>query len=142
MEISASETINARPIRPRSVTILAWLQVLQSLSVLALRLFFSTGWLLVDLEQAAQFLPLALFDHMFSISVTLLLSVLGILIAIALYRLRPWAWLAAMSLQGLGLLAALIGYINQHPNYIGMLISILLVLYLNQNEVKAAFFRK
>jgi hypothetical protein len=66
-------------------------------------------------------------------------ALLGAVIAFALLRLKSWAWMAAMELQGLGLIAALYAYLRGNPNYVGMLISIILVFYLNQQEIRAAF---
>lgn len=134
------------PRRSRAVTLLAWLHLLQSLALLgfAIYLLSTEGWQpAVDAPEVDfgpwQYLPLALFDGMVSAVAMLVLAVLGVLIAIALLRLHGWAWLAAMSLQGMGLVAALYGYLHGRPNYIGMLIGIFLVFYLNQREVQAAF---
>lgn len=128
--------------RPRSVTIVAWLHILQSLALLIFAYFlFNRPSLPSDnLDLAFRFLPFALFEPMLNGAVLVVLAVMGIGIALALLRLRPWAWLAAMTLQGLGLLAALYSYVNDRPNYyVGMLIGIFLVFYLNQREVQEAF---
>lgn len=127
--------------RSRSVTILAGLHFLQSLVLLGFGIYFVTtaGWSQPEVTQATRFLPLALFQGMISGLVTLLLAFLGVVIALALLRLKSWAWMAAIELQGLGLMAALYAYIRGNPNYIGMLISIILVFYLNQQEIRAAF---
>ena len=127
--------------RSRSVTILAGLHFLQSLILLGFGIYFvsTAGWAQTDVTQATRFLPLALFQGMISGVVTLVLALLGVIIAFALLRLKSWAWMAAMELQGLGLLAAIYAYLRGNPNYVGMLISIILVFYLNQQEIRAAF---
>lgn len=129
------------PTRTRSVTILAWLHLLQSLGLFGFGIYFAltAGWGEKGSGIAYQYLPLAMFEDMLSAVITFSLGALGVLIAIAMLRLRPFAWLAAIILQGLGLLAALYGYIRGHPNYVGMAVGIFLVFYLNQYEVREAF---
>lgn len=127
--------------RPRSVTIIAWLHLVQSLVLLifGVFLFEASDGFTIRVITAIRLIPPAIFQNMASILVMVVLAVFGVFVAIALFRLRGWAWLAAMSLQGIGLLAALYGYITGRPNYVGMLSGILLVLYLNQYEVRIAF---
>lgn len=127
--------------RPRSVTILAWLQIVQSLGLLGYGgyLIITDGWGFVEDTDLLQFAPLALFDWMTSRVVLIILGALMFFVSIALFRLRSWAWLASMTLQGMGLFAGLIGYIYSRPNYFGMLLGTFIVLYLNRQEVKAAF---
>lgn len=144
MESSPHDSTPHTHSRPRSVAIAAWLQIMQSLSLLGLSLYLALDgdWLSVKGLPLAQFLPLALFDDMLSSLILVLLALLGILSAIALLQLRSWAWMVAISLQGLGLVAALVAYIRQQPNYIGMATGVILVFYLNQYEVQAAFQRQ
>jgi hypothetical protein len=127
--------------RPRSVSILAWLHLVQSLVLLVIGAFIfqSSSGVTIRIITAIRLIPLAVFQSMISVLVMVILAVFGVFIAIALFRLKPWAWLAAMSLQGIGLVAALYGYITGRPNYVGMLLGIVLVLYLNQYEVRIAF---
>ena len=129
------------PRRSRSVTILAGLHFLQSLVLLGFGIYLvsTAGCAQPEATQASRFLPLALFQGMISGAVTLVLALLGAIIALALLRLKSWAWMAAMELQGLGLMAALYAYLRGNPNYVGMLISIILVFYLNQQEIRTAF---
>lgn len=129
------------PTRTRSVTILAWLHLLQSLGLIGFGIYFAltAGWGEKGSGIAYQYLPLAMFEDMLSAVITFTLGGLGAIIAIAMFRLHPFAWLAAIILQGLGLLAALYGYIRGHPNYVGMAVGIFLVFYLNQYEVREAF---
>lgn len=127
--------------RPRSVSIIAWLHLVQSLVLLVFGafLFEASSGLTIRIITAIRLIPLAVFQSMISVLVMVILAVFGVFVAIALFRLKAWAWLAAMSLQGIGLVAALYGYITGRPNYVGMLIGIILVLYLNQYEVRIAF---
>ncbi len=131
-------------IRSRSITILAGLHLLQSLALLGFGIYLvqTSGWSQqVTFARAFKFMPFALIDSMVSGIVTVFLAVLGVVIAIALWGLRSWAWLAAICLQGVGLTSAMYGYFRNRPNYFGMLIGIMLVLYLNQHEVRAGISR-
>lgn len=128
-------------IRSRRLAILAGLHIFQSLALLgfAAYLFFTAGDLPPNFQFALNLLPLAFIEDMASVLLLLILALVGVVIAYALFTRRPWAWLAAMSLQGWGLLAGLIAYIRGNPNYIGMIIGIFLVLYLNRQDIRCAF---
>ena len=63
----------------------------------------------------------------------------GLPIAFGLLRLKRWAWVLTMLWAGLNLVAALLSYYNDEPNYVGMALSVVAVYYLNQREVQAAF---
>jgi hypothetical protein len=128
--------------RSRSIIILAGLHLLQSLVLLGFGIYVvqTSGWAQqVTFARAFKFMPFAMVDSMVSGIVTVCLAVMGVIIAVALLGMRSWAWLAAICLQGIGLASALYGFFRNRPNYFGMLIGILLVLYLNQREVRAAF---
>jgi hypothetical protein len=78
------------------------------------------------------------------VSISLLfivLSAMAILAAISFLRTEQNAWTAAMLVQGLNLLMALILYFRGKPwyVYVMMLYSIPIVLYLNYHEVRVVF---
>jgi hypothetical protein len=142
MQGQGSQSGSSLRMRSRSITILAGLHLLQSLALLGFGIYLvqTSGWAQhVTFARAFKFMPFALVDSMVSGIVTVFLAVLGVIIAIALLGMRSWAWLAAICLQGVGLASALYGYLRNRPNYFGMLIGILLVLYLNQHEIRTAF---
>jgi len=123
------------------VVILVVLQIIQSLGLLGYgislvvenrRLFGAGGG-------ALQYMPFAWFEGLSSGVVLICLALVTLLVSIALLRLKSWAWMAAMTIQGVGLLAGLLGYIRNRPNYIGMLLGIILVLYLNNQEIQETF---
>ena len=60
-------------------------------------------------------------------------------VTVGLWQLRPWAWLVAMSLQSIGLGQALIMYLLGDPDYWSMALNAIVVLALNQEEVREAF---
>ena len=71
-------------------------------------------------------------------------GLLGLLLALnglALLRLRPGAWNAAMTLQGAGLLLALIPYFQGLRGFVilQLLYGATMVLYLNHPEIRACF---
>jgi hypothetical protein len=70
-----------------------------------------------------------------------LLAVLALAAAIGFGRVAPGAWLLAVLVQGLNLALALVLYFKGRPDYVYlmMLIGVLMVLYLHQSDVQAAF---
>jgi hypothetical protein len=65
--------------------------------------------------------------------------------ALGLYLVRPGAWLRAMWIQGFVLAGCLFFYLDGRANnlvYGIMLFSILIVWYLNTNEVRTAFYAR
>lgn len=128
--------------RPRSVTILGILHIGQSLSLLGFGIYQVSqhGWLIQAVESGMlRVIPFPMVESMANGAVSIVLGVVSFFIAIALLQLRPWAWLIAMAFQGFGLFAALLGYLRDRPNYVGMALGIFLVLYLNQREIQLAF---
>jgi hypothetical protein len=127
--------------RPRSVSILVLLQSLQSVILFGAGVLFLVfqGEPPPGFSLTAQLIPLAVLDSLASAWAMFLLGGLGLVIAFALSRLKKWAWMAAVLLQGLGLTAGIINYLRDHPNYVGMLSGIILVLWLNQQEVRSVF---
>jgi lysylphosphatidylglycerol synthetase-like protein (DUF2156 family) len=135
------ENIQDRVHRPRSIAILAGLQVVQSLGFLyyGITQVLSHEWPEGSIAQTpAEFIPAA-FEYFTAGVGLILLAVLMLVVTIGLLRLWSLAWLASMTVQGLGLVAALLAYARQEPNYISMLLGVLLVFYLNQQEVQDAF---
>ncbi len=129
------------PTLPRSVVIVAVIQIVQGAGLLSAGIYqaIAHGWGLQQHLGNWRFIPLPLFESLSSAIVLIGLGSLMILMSIALLKLVHWAWLFSMSLQGLGLLFGLISYMRHRPNYIGMALGILIVFYLNLDEVQNAF---
>ncbi len=72
---------------------------------------------------------------------TLPVTAAGIIIAWGMWTLRPAAWLATMTLQGLYLAAQLYDYGQGQHVYPQLLVTVLTVFYLNQRDVKLVFRR-
>ena len=133
-----------RRLRPRPVTILGWLEVLQALGTLLVGLMLTVmgGAILGQTASPIKSLlpvvddPLAMFVRGLLL---LLFSFLILWVSFGLFRLRPGAWLTAMTVQCLILLTDLVNYFRGHTNYLAMAWSIIIVLYLNQEEVRTAF---
>ena len=66
-------------------------------------------------------------------------GVLGLAVAVGLWLLRRWAWVAIMLWTGLNMAAALHAYWNGHPHFLPMALSVIQVFYLNMREVQVAF---
>jgi hypothetical protein len=69
----------------------------------------------------------------------LVLAVASVFVTIGLARMRPWAWLWAMTIQGVRLLIGLIAYFRGDPYTFSMLIPLIAVLLLDQVPVRRAF---
>jgi uncharacterized membrane protein (DUF2068 family) len=119
------DTLEQRTRRPFGVTIIAVLQALSGLSAGAFVVVVRAGSLtIVDPELAAQ--SVALFA-------------VGLVIAVGLWRLKRWAWVSVMVWTGLELAGGLLSYFRGDPDYPSMVLGIIIVFYLNQADVQAAF---
>jgi hypothetical protein len=125
--------------RPRSVGILAGIQFLQSLSLLIYGLYkiSRAGWPSSRWEFSFDFFVSMLVQAVTSGVGLLVLGLLTGAVAFQLLRMTRYAWLLAMFLQGVILFTNLVAYIRQQPNYLLMASGVILVFYLNQNEVQA-----
>lgn len=142
MAVDAGATGRAK--RPASVTVVAWLFVLEGLLLLLVG-----GWSLLDsgilLAPGGQMdpNPLRLARAATADDVTstafIVLGVLAFAVALGMFRLRTWAWYVGMTMLGLDLATALLDYFAGEPDYAAMVLSILIVLALNQQEVRQAF---
>jgi hypothetical protein len=127
--------------RPRSILIAVLLQVIQGLGLLGAGVYqlLKHGWALSETVWGWRFIPFPLFESLSSGVILTVLGLFTLIVALTFLALKEWAWLAAMTMQGLGLLFGLIGYVLHRPNYIGMALGILIVLYLNNREVLETF---
>jgi len=136
----APPTPNPWPIR--AITLLLVLQA-AGIVLLLSWLFKSVAWTLELLENE---------PSMYALEVTLLLVIFGpialLLLFVALFfsLRRQWAWLVAITAQGLILFSCLwfhfqSEFVLRSANwlYAGMLYSVLMVLYLNTTDVRLAF---
>ena len=130
------------PSGPRSLSILITIYALQGLGLLAYGLYLISleGWFYIDPGlPLGRLLPFAIIEE-FSFGLTMvLIALLILLLAIALGRIKRWAWTFGIGLQGLSLLAALLEYLHHRPAYVAMVFGIVIVFYLNQAEVQDAF---
>ncbi|MGH2587006.1 MAG: hypothetical protein ACRDJE_18995 [Dehalococcoidia bacterium] len=113
--------------RPFGVTVIAILQVVAA----------PTAGITVALAES----PLGLgraYDELGGIAGPVY-SILGIVIAVGLWRLQRWAWIAAMLWFGLSMVGSLLAYRNGEPYYALMVIEIITVFYLNQRDVQQVF---
>ena len=127
--------------RPSSVTIATLLQVFQGAGLLGYGIYqlVTHGWELGISVRGWRYIPFPLFE---SLSSGIILTVLGtftLIVAIAFWFLWDWAWMAAMTMEGLGLFVGLINYLRDRTNYTGMLLGIVIVFYLNHGEVRQMF---
>jgi hypothetical protein len=138
----SDKTQPSPPSAPRAVRVLAWLQILQSLGSLLIGLAYTVqaGSILGGVPTPLPFMliesPLLAFERGVA---QLLLAYPIFWVGLALFRRRPWAWLSAMTLQGIVLFLNLVSYFRGSANFASMAVSVLIVLYLNNAEVRHAF---
>lgn len=63
------------------------------------------------------------------------------LAALGLLFLKRWGWILTMILTGISLSYAIWSYFQGNPNYIGMVMDLVIVFYLNQREVQLPFMQ-
>ncbi len=129
------------PRRPRSVAILGTLQILESLGLLGFGLMrtIQSGITFDVAEQTPEALLSTIVEVITSGLGILIISIPLFFIGIALLRMKSWAWLWAMTFQGFSLMVLLFEYVRHKPNYLAMAVGVILVYYLNQQEVQAVF---
>jgi hypothetical protein len=65
-----------------------------------------------------------------------------LVIIFGLWRLERWAWLLLMIQLGLSMLIDIWGYFQAQPTYLTMLLNVIVVFYLNQQDVQRIFVSK
>ncbi|MFW9833236.1 MAG: hypothetical protein ACFFEK_04520 [Candidatus Thorarchaeota archaeon] len=113
--------------RPLGVTIIAVLQMLSAIILLV-----SGGLSMV----AALALGPFGFLFVFLGAIFLIIGIIGFIIGYGLWTLKGWAWMVAFILNLLSVILAIISF-----DIISLIIPLIIVIYLNQGEVKAAFGR-
>jgi hypothetical protein len=151
--------------RPRMVTILGFLLILQAVFLFGLGIYhfaiLSFGptllsqWLSGEPSLGGQSLDFQMFirqlfgqaatqkllSTLIESLVLFLLTILALVAGIGFLRLWRGSWLLAMFLQGGALLLAIILYLIKKPNhiYLLMLSGIFMVLYLNYADLRIVF---
>jgi hypothetical protein len=139
---TANPTITPRLVRrrrfgrPSAVTLVAWLFLLQFVQLLiAGSIFWPGGRLdLAEFRPTREPGPALVLEAVF-----IGLALLALVVSIGLFRLKRWAWLLAMTMEGLNLASALLAYRLGQPEYVTMAIAVLAVVALNQREVRQFF---
>jgi hypothetical protein len=77
--------------------------------------------------------------------IILVYAVLSLAVAYGFWTLKPWAWPLGVGVQVLGIVQAVLNYMNNSSNIVGLVISLaiagVILWYLFQSHVKAAFGR-
>lgn len=129
--------------RPRIATIVGVIVLIQGLiftafASLTLGLFGARLWGTLPPDVVAELPTVRLSAVLFAVT-ALVMGVVGLVSGVGILRLRSWAWLVAMIAQGINLVTELIDYSRGEANYLSMLISVIIVLYLNQRDVQQVF---
>lgn len=119
-----------RPI-PRTISLTGRLLGLQGIGLIALALYVAPAAPIRAHE----------FNEVWLAGLYALMALLSVVAGLGLLRLRAPAWNLAMLLEGIGLLLALFLYTGERPWYIyvEMLFGIIVVLNLNQPELRRSF---
>ena len=96
----------------------------------------------VDVIRAIAGLPPHTFPDVDALIIQVLNGVIAVfyaVLAVGLWQMRDWAWYAAMIASGLSMFYTIWRHFNGGQPYVTMLLVVVMVFYLNQREVKAAF---
>jgi uncharacterized membrane protein (DUF2068 family) len=96
----------------------------------------------VDVIRALINLPPHTFpevDVLFIQTLNAAFAIFCAVLAVGLWKMRDWAWYAAMIASGLSMFFLIWRHFNGGQPYVDMLLVVVIVFYLNQREVKAAF---
>jgi hypothetical protein len=129
--------------RPLSLTIIGTLVLLQGIAFgsfgsLTLALYLAPLSEALPRELLAE-LPAIQLRELLPATAALMLGTFGLVSGVGILRLRPWSWVMAMITQGINLATELANYTRGHANYLSMVASVVIVLYLNQRDVQRAF---
>ena len=129
--------------RPRGVTIISCLLLIQGLvGIVTASLIATVGALVLAHRLPTQ---VVLSFGVTSVigwagaGVFVVVSLLAFIGGVALLLLRPWAWTLTMLLEGYALAINLWSFFQGHPFYLQMLLSSVIVFYLNTRDVYRAF---
>ena len=95
------------------------------------------GVWMIDIAHGFQ-IPPGLTTVFFLTSTWLVLGVASVIVGVGLRRLRPWAWTAALILEGAILVLGLEAYFNRRADisfYLGVAVAVVVTLLLNQREI-------
>lgn len=130
--------------RPRAISFVASLLLLEALIVVLIGAAMLTialaGLPMPDDMPDGVFGPL--IDAMPALGLAVIIVVSGgglALASVGLLRLREWAWVLAMALQGVALADALWETYVGQPQHLTLAVGSFVVLVLNQREVRQAF---
>ncbi len=132
------------PTRSSSIIILIVLLLVQAIFTLGYGVFlgFYNGWVIFKKGRFLSFLPFAMADRTSSAVVLIAISLVMFVVVFSFIRQKPWAWLAAITIQGLSLLVGLVEYAIDNPNYVALAFGVVMVFCLNQQEVRDIYNQK
>jgi hypothetical protein len=120
---------DTKPLRPFGVTLIALVQAVNAIT-LGLHLLLTR----VDPNLIVREDP-GFFGT--------IMVLLGLIVAVGLWRLERWAWVATMLWAGVSLASGLIAHFDGRPtSHSVMALSLLQVFYLNLSDVQRAFHRE
>ncbi|MFO7634297.1 MAG: hypothetical protein R6W76_17240 [Caldilinea sp.] len=120
--------------RPFGLYMILILLTLQGLIGVLLTSVFGLGLLLLPGETWAE------YDvQLFELIEPLILLLITLVVLVGLWRYRAWGWYGMMLLLAYWMATDAIGYFTGSPAFGSMLLSVAMVFYLNQREVRDLF---
>ena len=139
--MAVGDSTQQKVIRPGAVTFAGWFIIIVCLASL-------TRWLYVLYQltvttdgqwYTAGGSPTPALTDLLLLLVRVVFLLVIIVCAVALLRMRPWAWATLMAVMGIYLLYNLLMYLYGEPDYLLMLVGTLVVFALSQAAVQEAF---
>jgi uncharacterized membrane protein (DUF2068 family) len=133
--------------RPRGVTLISvWLILFGlfdvGLGVLLIALLFLADQLPVDAILSSPEMKILMNEALSAGvvgAVELVIGMMMLVAAVGMLRMRQWAWLLALIIQGTELLIGMLEHPRAGLTAVNMLIGVLVVFYLNQRSIRMAF---
>ncbi len=133
-----------QPGRHLAIRVISVLLMLQALGLLGLGLY-QGAQIEVPQAEGSPFFSFPLLELFLLSGLFVAVGLFAALNAISFYRLQRGAWLRAMIVQGVLLLVCLglyVGGRRASDIYAIMLYCIIMVLYMNSEEIRLAFYRR
>lgn len=134
-EIDAA--MKKRPVRPFGLKAAVLLVLLQAVANAVVSYSYFTEH---DLPPRLLAGDLSFLPHLpAGVIIAMLMTVLRVVAAFGLWRLQRWGWVFNMVVLCYSMAYDVAAFVQGQPHYIAMLLNVILVFYLNLQEVQALF---
>ena len=123
--------------RPFGLYMILILLTLQGLLGAVLAILFGLGVAVAPGEMLDAVGPL-----LADLIVPFALMLITLVVAVGLWRYKPWGWYGMMLLLAYWMATDAIGYFTGKPDYVSMVLNVAMVFYLNQRDLRDLFERQ